>query len=569
MHDLVIRGGSILDGSGGPPVTGDIAIDNGRITQAGGKAGPAARELDADGAWVTPGFVDVHTHYDGQAMWESRLAPSTNHGVTTVVAGNCGVGFAPCRPDQHDMLVQLMEGVEDIPEVVMTSGLPWNWESYPDYLDALGQRQLDCDIASQLPHSALRVFVMGARGAGREAPTADDLAAMRRLTAEAVRAGAFGVTTSRNIIHRTRTGEMAPSLFSEKDELLALAQGLKDAGGGVMQLIPEIFGPPAAELALIRELAATSGRPVSFTLLDTMVSAPDNWRETLAFLDGCAADGLPVRAQVYPRPVGVLYGLDLSFHPFSLNPSFRPLADRRLAEKVAALRDPAFRAHLLAESPVDPNEVFVRQVENARLSYPLGNPPDYEPPLERRLDVQAAREGRNWRDVALDALLADEGRAILYLPGANFRDNGLANARAMLAHERTIVALGDGGAHYGMICDASYPTFLLQRWVRDAAPAERISPETAVAMLSRRPAEALGMTDRGRLAAGLKADINIIDPAAIRLHAPDVVRDLPAGGKRLRQGADGFVATVLSGAVTYTGGVPTGALPGRLVRRQG
>ncbi len=564
--DTVIRDATIFDGTGAAPMQGDVAVKDGRISAIGEIAGRGHEEIRADGRWLTPGFVDVHTHYDGQATWETRMAPSSNHGVTTAVMGNCGVGFAPCRPEHHDMLVRLLEGVEDIPEVVMTEGLPWTWQTFPDYLDTLSTRTLDIDVAAQLPHSALRVYVMGERGAEREAPTAGDLAEMRRLTAEAIRAGALGVTTSRNIIHRTRAGDPAPSLHSEEDELMALADGLRDAGSGVFQLIPEVFGDVQPELGLMRRLAERSGRPLSFSLLEVTHGTRESWREALEWLDIAAADGLPIRGQVFPRPVGVLYGLDLSFHTFSLHPSFRPLADLPLSEKVQALRDPAIRERLLSETPDDLNPIFVNQVRNSVFAYPLGDPPNYEPPLEDRIDVRAAREGRRPEEVAYDLLLERDGRAILYLPGANYRNNSAEAMRTMLAHPRTVVALGDGGAHYGMICDASYPTYLLTRWVRDAAAFERLSPEAAIAALTSRPAAALGLGDRGRIAPGLKADLNLIDPDRLSLHAPTIARDLPAGGKRLRQGANGYAMTMVSGAVTYRDGEPTGELPGRLVR---
>ncbi len=564
--DLVIRGGEIHDGLGTPGRIGDVAITGDRIVAIGTVAGDGATEIDAAGKIVTPGFVDIHTHYDGQATWEDRMVPSSGHGVTSVVMGNCGVGFAPCRPDQHDMLVKLMEGVEDIPEVVMTAGLPWNWETFPEYLDALDARRLDIDIAAQLPHSALRVYVMGERGARREAPTADDLAKMRALTAEAIRAGALGVTTSRNILHRTRAGELAPSLESPEAELLALAAGLRDAGAGVYQLIADIFGGADAEFALMRRIAEAAGRPLSFTLLQMATGDENGWRDYLAGLEAANAAGVTIRGQVYPRPVGLLFGLDLSFHPFSLHPSFRPLAELPLADKVAAMRDPALKARLLAEAPADSNPFFQSIVEASTATYVMGDPPVYDPKPEDRIDRIAARRGLTAAEVAYDLLLENDGRTILFLPGANYRDGNLDAALAMALHPDTVLGLGDGGAHYGVICDASFTTYWLQRFVRDAAPGQAVGLPAAIRALTDAPARAVGLGDRGRLVPGALADLNIIDLAGLRLHAPTMARDLPAGGKRLRQLADGYAATIKSGVVTYRDGVHTGELPGRLVR---
>ncbi|MDR3510621.1 MAG: amidohydrolase family protein [Caulobacteraceae bacterium] len=564
--DLVIRGGEIHDGLGSDPTVGDVGIRDGVIAALGQFNGAGGEEIDARNAIVTPGFVDVHTHYDGQATWETRMSPSSNHGVTTVVMGNCGVGFAPCRPDQRDLLVNLMEGVEDVPEIVMTRGLPWNWETFPDYLDALERRELDIDVAAQVPHSALRVYVMGERGAAREPPTSRDLQEMRRLTAEAVRAGAIGVSTSRNMLHRSRSGALAPSLYSEKDELEALALGLRDANAGVFQVIPEVFGDAKAEFQLMKALAQTSGRPLSFSLVQPNTGDPSGWSTSLALLAEANREGLAMKAQVFPRPVGYLYGLDLSFHPFSLHPSFRPLLDLPLAEKVRALRDPSMRERLLSEKAEDPNPIFMATVDSFRFAVPLGDPPNYEPDLEDQMWRQAAREGLSVAEYAYDLLLEREGRTIFFMPAANYRDGNLAVARTMVRDPNTVLGLGDGGAHYGMICDASFPTFVLQTWMRDQSPGSDDSLASTVRALTSEPADLVGLGDRGRLTLGSKADINVIDLARLGLHAPKVVRDLPAGGRRLQQKADGYRATIVSGAVTYRDGVHSGALPGRLVR---
>ena len=566
--DLIIRGGTVHDGLGSEPRITDIAIKDGRIAAIGAISGTAGEEIDARGLLVTPGFVDVHTHFDGQATWEHRLAPSSGHGVTSVVMGNCGVGFAPCRPAERGILVKVMEGVEDVPEVVMTEGLPWNWETFPEYLDALAAREFDIDVAAQLPHSALRVYVMGQRAGEQEPPTAEDLAQMRQLTTEAIRAGALGVTTSRNLLHRTKAGELAPSLFSEEDELCALAEGLKDAGSGVFQIIPAPMGDAVSEFALMRRLAERSGRPLSYSLIQMPTGDDQAWRRSLAALTAAADDGLQMRAQVAPRPVGMFYGLELSFHPFAYHPSYKAIAHLPLAERVARMKDPALRTQLLWEQAEDTNPVNLKTVKAFQFSYSWGQEADYEPSLADRIDKRAKAAGLSVEEFAYDLLLADEGRAIFYQPGANYRDGNLDAVREMLGHPQAVVGLADGGAHYGMICDASFPTYFLARWARDAEASQRIALPQAIAALTSEPAALAGLNDRGRLAVGLKADLNLIDFDRLKVHVPTVVHDLPAGGRRMRQLADGYVATIVSGQVTYRNGEPTGALPGRLVRGQ-
>lgn len=564
--DIVIRNGLIHDGSGGTPFTADIAISGGVIRRVGGTVPPGVEEIDAAGAIVTPGFVDIHTHYDGQVTWEHQLKPSSSHGVTTVVMGNCGVGFAPIRPHQRELAIKLMEGVEDIPEVVMAEGLPWNWETFPEYLDALDQRHTDIDFATQIPHSPLRVYVMGDRGANLEPPTAGDLAEMRRLTAEAVRAGALGVSTSRHIVHRFRDGRLAPSVPTPDEEVLALAGGLRDAGTGVFQLLPSYEVETPAMIALNRKLAQTSGRPVSFTLAQNP-QRPDAWREILRDMADANAQGLTIRGQVLPRPSAVMLGLDLSLHPFALNPSYRAIEHLPLAERVRAMRDPDLRARIIAERPDDPNPFFIWVIDESNSMFVLGDPPNYNPRGEDSLAAVAEREGRPLREVIYDALLLREGQEILYRPmGGTMGERFHGPVEDLVPDPHTIIALGDGGAHYSMICDAAYPTYMLTYWVRNAEPERALALPDMIRMLARDPALAVGLEDRGLIRAGYKADLNVIDMNRIHLHAPLPRRDLPTGARRLEQQADGYVATIVSGVVIAREGEPTGALPGRLVR---
>jgi len=565
-YDLVVRGGTLVDGTGGDPIAADVAVRDGRIAAVGTVPGRGTEEVDATGAIVTPGFVDVHTHYDGQVTWEHVLSPSSGHGVTTVVMGNCGVGFAPIRPEQREMAIKLMEGVEDIPEVVMATGVPFDWETFPEYLDALGRRTADVDFAAQLPHSPLRVFVMGDRGAELEPPTADDLAGMRRLAVEAVRAGAVGVTTSRTWAHRFKDGRPAPSVCSEDEEILNLADALAEAGAGVFQLVPDTKATPEAQLDFLRRIAQRSGRPVSFSFLQDP-GVPGGWRRILAGIEAAKADGLSIRGQVLPRPTGGLLGLDLSLHPFALNPSFRAIEGLPLAEKVAAMRDPQLRRRLLAEAPADPHPFFTYVVAEHEQLFVLGDPPNYHPAPEDSIGARARAAGIEPRELIYDTLLERDGHEVLYRPMGNAEGDRFESAGRNLLHsDRTVLGLGDGGAHYGMICDAAYPTYFLTYWVRDAPADRRVELPDAVRMLTREPAELIGLLDRGLVRPGAKADLNVIDLDRLHLHAPLPARDLPAGGRRLTQRADGYRTTIVSGTVTYRDGTHTGALPGRLVR---
>ena len=565
-YDLIIRGGKIYDGSGGEPFLADIAIKGGVIVAVGDVEGSGREEIDASDRIVTPGFVDVHTHYDGQITWENRLAPSSDHGVTTVVMGNCGVGFAPSRPEHRQLMIKLMEGVEDIPEVVMAEGVPFNWETFPEYLDALEQRESDIDFAAQLPHSPLRVYVMGERGANLEPPTQEDLAEMRRLTAEAIEAGALGVTTSRSYAHQFRDGRPAPSVKSEDQEVLALAQGLRDAGKGVFQMVPSYDVTAAERMDLLDDIARTSGRPVSFTFMQTPVGEGD-WQEMVSRLERSKEQGLEVRGQIIPRPTGALLGLELSMHPFSFNPSFREIEHLPLEEKVERMRDPAFRKKLIAEEPTDPQAFFVYVISDLDSMFVLGNPPNYNPRSDESIGARARAMGVDPRELIYDALLQRDGREVLYRPLGNSEgDKFESSGRNLVRNDRTFPALGDGGAHYSMICDAAYTTYFLTYWVRDAKDDKKIELPYAVRKLTYEPSYAVGLHDRGLIRPGYKADLNVIDMERLHLYAPHVVYNLPTGGRRLQQRADGYDATIVSGVVTYRNGRSTGALPGRLVR---
>ena len=564
-YDLVIRGGELADGDGGPLRTADVAVAGGRIVAVGAVAGRGREEIDARGKLVTPGFVDIHTHYDGQATWDSRLHPSSWHGVTTAVMGNCGVGFAPVRAQHRNRLVELMEGVEDIPGAALHEGLSWQWEHFADYLDALAQRPRDIDIAAQLPHGALRVYVMGERGARLEAATADDLRQMRQLSAEAVRAGAIGFSSSRSVNHRSITGDPTPSLRAAEDELQAIALGLKDAGRGVLQFISDFTAPSLAEeFAMFSRLVAASGRPLSFSLAQSY-RAPDAWRQLLALTAAANAQGLPITAQVAPRPIGVLLGLQGSRNVFFGCAGYREIAHQPLAERVALLRQPALRARVLAEYAQAARDPLVPRAGQFNRIFSFGDPPDYEPPPERSVAAIARQRGQAPADTAYDLMLEDEGRAFLFAPFANYADGHLDACHEMLAHPHTVPGLGDGGAHVSIISDGSFPTYLLTHWGRDRARG-RFDIGWLVKRQTSDTARTVGLLDRGRVAPGYKADLNVIDLARLQVLAPVMAADLPAGGRRLLQRASGYDATIVSGVPVYRHGEATGALPGRLVR---
>ncbi len=557
--DLVVRGGTVVDGSGAPPRGADVAIVGGRIVEVGAVDGTGHREIEADGALVAPGFVDIHTHYDGQATWDERLQPSSGHGVTTVVSGNCGVGFAPVRPGDHEMLVELMEGVEDLPGAVLNEGLSWEWESISDYLDALDRRRYDIDLAAQVCHAPVRVYVMGQRGADREPASAEEIAMMGHIAAEGIRAGALGFTTSRTLNHRTSRGEPTPTLTAERDELVGIARAIGKTGRGVLQVVSD-FSNEAVESETLLQMMRASGRPLSISLLQS--SPGSGYRSKLDLLDAAQAEGLAMRGQVAARAVGVLLGLQGSINPLAKAPTFQAVAGLPLAEQARALSHPERREQLVAEVQASKQPFPMDRI------FELGDPPEYEPAPEDSVAARADRLGISAHQLYVDLLLDDEGRALLYLPFLNYFDGNLDAAAEMMAHPRTVPGLSDGGAHVGTICDASFPTSLLTHWGRDRTRGETFELPFLVARQSRATAEAVGLLDRGLLAPGYKADLNAIDFDNLALAPPTMVRDLPAGGKRLVQGARGYLHTVVSGVETYADGEPTGAMPGRLVRGQ-
>lgn len=563
-YDLIIRGGTIIDGTGETAFAGDIAVKDGKIAAVGNIDGHAVNEIDATGKFVTPGFVDIHTHYDGQATWTSHLTPSSWHGVTTAVMGNCGVGFAPCKPEDHDRLIHLMEGVEDIPHAVLAEGLPWSWESFPEFLDAVESLPHDIDIAAQVPHAAIRVYVMGERGANREAATSEDIAQMAALAKQGVEAGALGFSTSRTLNHRTSKGDPTPTLTAAEDELLGIAMGLGEAGEGVLQFVSD-FNEPTKEFAMMRSLVENSGRPLSVSLAQSALG-PESWKKTLAALDAAAAEGLEMRAQVCGRPVSLLLGLELTLNPFSGHPVFKEISDKSLKEKVATLKDPAFRARLL-EGHGDSGNPFMNSVlQNFDNMYVLGDPPNYEPQPGECLGARAKALGITPAALALDLMLKEDGRAMLLFPFLNYASGDLEPSRAMIENPNTVLGLGDGGAHVGMICDGSFPTYMLTHWTRDRTRGPKFDLPFVIKAQTQDTARAVGLNDRGLLKPGYKADINVIDYPALTLHAPKVQYDLPAGGRRLTQRADGYVATIVSGEVIFEEGRETGALPGKLIR---
>jgi len=560
-YDLVIRGGTVVDGTGRIPQDADVGVIGDRIAAVGKIAGGGTKEIDAKGKLVTPGFVDIHTHYDAQAVWDSHLTPSSMHGITTAVMGNCGVGFAPCKPADREKLIELMEGVEDIPGAVMHEGLKWEWESFGEYLTALEKRQRDMDICALLPHAAVRVFVMGERAIRLENANQGDIAQMREIASEAMRQGAFGFSTSRSLSHKTLKGDATPTLKAQEDELIGIAMGMKDAGSGMLEMVSE-WTDHNEEFAMLRRVVEACGRPAVFTLTQRH-GRPEVWRDILAGADKANADGLSIRPVVAPRAIGVLLGLTGSQNPFAGCATYRKIAHLPLADRVAAMRTPDVRAAILSEDPKEGNTFPLFHRLSYDYMFHFGNPPNYLPKKENSLAAIAEREGRTPQEVAYDALLEEDGNAFIYVTLSNYAYGDLRMSETLLANRNTIMGLGDGGAHVAFILDAGYQTWLLTHWGREK---KRWDVAELIRRLTSDTARAAGLFDRGVVAAGMKADLNVIDWDRLGAGAPYVTNDLPAGGKRLMQKVTGYDATVLSGQITFLGGEPTGDLPGKLVR---
>ncbi|HWE66511.1 MAG TPA: amidohydrolase family protein [Acidimicrobiales bacterium] len=571
MHDLIVRGGTLVDGSGTPARVADVAIDEGRITEVGHLGGGATRTIEADGLLVTPGWVDIHTHYDGQATWDTELAPSSWHGVTTLVMGNCGVGFAPARPDRHDWLIGLMEGVEDIPGAALSEGIEWEWETFPQYLDALERRRWTVDVGTQVPHGAVRAYVMGERGARNEPADAREIDDMRAIVLEAIRAGALGFSSSRTIGHRAIDGEPVPGTYAAEDELFGLGSALAEAGTGVFELAPvgsagELLLDAVKEVDWMRRLSAKIDRPVTYVLLQ-VDDEPELWRSQLAASLEACAEGASLHPQIAGRPTGILSGHHTTLSYFTDIPAYQELQARGLspAELSTALADPELRRRITQWQPASPAQAAAMEKASQR-TFLLGDPPDYEPGPEQSLAGLAAAKGTTALEVAYDAMAADGGQGLLYLPILNYATGDLDHVREMLLHPQGALGLSDGGAHTGTICDASMPTFMLTHWTRDRRRGATLPLEYIVKKQTHDTARLYGMTDRGTVEPGALGDLNLIDYDALALGGPYVKADLPAGGRRLLQAARGYIATIKKGTVTFDRGEATGELPGRLVR---
>lgn len=587
MLDLIIRNGTVVDGTGGPARQADVGVLDGVVVEvAEGIEADTRREVNADGLLVTPGWVDIHTHYDGQATWDDELGPSAWHGVTTLVMGNCGVGFAPVKPDRQEWLIGLMEGVEDIPGAALSEGISWGWESFAEYLDKLEEMPRSVDIAAHIPHGAVRTYVMGDRGANNEAATPEDIGKMGEIVAGGIRAGALGFSTSRTMLHLSKDGVPVPGTFANRDELIGIGRAMLEAGGGVFEMASDMT-PAEEEFAWMRDLSRETGLPVTYALLQNPMDA-NSWRTMLAMTEAANEDGANVYAQIAIRPTGLVLGWDSTVYPFSFQPTYRELADLPFAERFEKLKDPGVRAAIISEEPdfsqsaqieTDANDGGDGLPANAAIAMILTQGFDrmfrladktgkceYEPAAEDSVASQAAGTDENPRAIVYDMLMENDGRGYVYLPLLNYTDFNFDHIHTMLQSERTVLSLSDGGAHCGVICDASFPTYLLTHWVRDRTRGERISLEQAVKRQCHDTARLYGLHDRGTLEPGMRADINIIDFDALEIAPPEMVFDLPAGGRRMIQTATGYRHTFVKGVETFADGVSTGAKPGKVVR---
>jgi len=577
VHDLIIRGGTIADGTGADTFTADIAIRGGRIAEVGQVTTPARRTIDADGALVTPGFLDIHTHYDGQISWDQDMEPSASHGVTTAVMGNCGVGFAPCRPEDRDTLIALMEGVEDIPGTALHEGIDWRWESFPDYIDAIADVPRTMDIGLLAPHNPIRLYVMGERAVRREAATPDDIATMQGLLVGALKAGALGFSTADTVGHRDANGNPTYARRVAASELYALGEAMGRANLGVIQIFNDFYQDNAGDFPTIVELARRSGRPLSFTFEQDEAWPEGFLDDVLAALERENAAGIRLKAQVAPRAIGGIHSLEGSINPFMTRPTYRAIAHLPHDERVAALRNPEVRAKILSEPDIPISDLVMSvtpraaewgkdPIRMAQRTFLLGSVPDYEQPIAQSLFGLARAGGRSGEEILYDHLLTEGGRGQVFVPVMNYVESDYEAVRRMMESPHAILGLSDGGAHVGYICDGSFPTYLLSHWTRDRTRGPRLRLEDAISLQTSRPADQMGLADRGRIAPGLRADINIIDHANLAIGRPTLHNDLPAGGTRFLQGATGYRATIVAGVPVRENDAPTGARPGRLVR---
>lgn len=564
MFDIVIRNGYIVDGTGASGRVVDIAIEGEKIVAMGAALGPGKREIDATGFLVTPGWVDMHTHYDGQVTWDPYLTPSSEHGVTTVVMGNCGVGFAPCRKEDREWLINVMEGVEDIPGSALSEGIKWSWETFPEYMDALAGEKHAIDFGTQIPHSALRGWVMGQDSSEQDDATPEQIEAMRKLVTEALQAGALGFSTSRTSLHRTAKGVLVAGTNAKRDELFGIAQALKETGLGVFECASEHLSVPE-EFLWMREMAQTIQRPVVFNLSQTD-QAPHLWRHLLETLEDAEQKDIPVYGQVAGRAIGIVMNWQATVHPFVSYEAWMQIMQQPWEVKRKRVMDPAFKAELLAQEPYDLWEFANFVTRSFHKMFPMKDGSSYEPDLSESVAARAEREGRSPKEIAFEMLMENDGNGMIYFPLFNYTDNSLDHLHTLHSHPRTLMGLSDGGAHCGAICDAGMPTFMLTHWTRDRKRGEKLSLEYMVMRQTSQTARFYGLEDRGVLAPGYLADINIIDYDNLRLGVPQVVYDLPAGGKRLLQHATGYKATLKSGQIILQDGQPTGALPGKLIR---